>query len=220
MEQLGAVARNQSKGCGTVMRVAPVGIVCAASACGAMWPAFELGVEVSKLTHGHPTGYLAGGFFAQLLAHLLAGLSLGEAVTEASVALSASEAGDELLAAVNGTLRLAHEGDPTPEKIESLGGGWVAEEAVAIALYIALGARDFESALRLAVNHGGDSDSTWRPRWRPSSARCAGRGRDPQKVAGGARSFGRSSSKLARDLARLRTGAFGDEGDRERYPGW
>jgi ADP-ribosylglycohydrolase len=36
----------------------------------------------------------------------------------------------------------------------------VAEEALAIALYCALVAPDFASAVRLAVNHGGDSDST------------------------------------------------------------
>ncbi len=51
-------------------------------------------------------------------------------------------------------------GAPSPEDVESLGEGWVAEEALAIAVFCALVAPDFESALRLAVNHGGDSDST------------------------------------------------------------
>ena len=36
----------------------------------------------------------------------------------------------------------------------------MAEEALAIAIFCALAAPDLESALRLAVNHGGDSDST------------------------------------------------------------
>ncbi len=36
----------------------------------------------------------------------------------------------------------------------------MAEEALAIGLFCALAAPDLESALRLAVNHGGDSDST------------------------------------------------------------
>ena len=44
--------------------------------------------------------------------------------------------------------------------MESLGGGWVAEEALAIGLYCALVARDFAHGVLLAVNHGGDSDST------------------------------------------------------------
>ena len=44
--------------------------------------------------------------------------------------------------------------------MERLGGGWVAEEALAIALYAALATEEFERGVVLAVNHGGDSDST------------------------------------------------------------
>lgn len=55
---------------------------------------------------------------------------------------------------------LAAPRDGSPETAESLGGGWVAEEALAIALYAASAAADFEEGLRIAVTHGGDSDST------------------------------------------------------------
>ena len=42
-----------------------------------------------------------------------------------------------------------------------MGEGWVGEEALAIGLYCALDAgNDFVRGVRLAVNHGGDSDST------------------------------------------------------------
>jgi hypothetical protein len=41
-----------------------------------------------------------------------------------------------------------------------LGGGWVAEEALAIGVYCALKASNFEEGVVLAVNHNGDSDST------------------------------------------------------------
>ena len=45
--------------------------------------------------------------------------------------------------------------------IESIGGGWTGEEALAIALYCAIRHFDnFEEALVAAVNHAGDSDST------------------------------------------------------------
>ncbi len=45
--------------------------------------------------------------------------------------------------------------------MESLGGGWVAEEALAIAVYAALSfPEDLRAALVLAANHSGDSDST------------------------------------------------------------
>jgi ADP-ribosylglycohydrolase len=42
-----------------------------------------------------------------------------------------------------------------------LGEGWVAEETLAIAVYCALKYQnDFDTALRVSVNHNGDSDST------------------------------------------------------------
>ena len=44
--------------------------------------------------------------------------------------------------------------------METLGGGWVAEEALSIALYACLTGEGFEGALRIAVTHSGDSDST------------------------------------------------------------
>ena len=43
----------------------------------------------------------------------------------------------------------------------ALGGGWVGDEALAIALYCAIRHfDDFEQAMIATVNHGGDSDST------------------------------------------------------------
>ena len=55
---------------------------------------------------------------------------------------------------------LARTEPDAPAAVEQLGQGWVAEEALAISLYCALAASSFESALVLAVNHDGDSDST------------------------------------------------------------
>jgi ADP-ribosylglycohydrolase len=144
---------KDSKGCGTVMRIAPVGLALPDTA-------FRTGCELAAITHGHPTGWLAAGYLAQLVAELAAGKDLPYA---ARAALGALEAGNESaetrLAAVS-ALELAEEGGLSPEKVESHGGGWVAEEALAIGLYCALVARDFEHGVLLAVNHGGDSDST------------------------------------------------------------
>lgn len=47
-----------------------------------------------------------------------------------------------------------------PQTVERLGGGWVAEEALAIAVYAARVGRDVEHGLQIAVTHSGDSDST------------------------------------------------------------
>ena len=44
--------------------------------------------------------------------------------------------------------------------VETLGGGWVGEEALAIGIYAALSAKSFVEAIRIATNHSGDSDST------------------------------------------------------------
>jgi ADP-ribosylglycohydrolase len=49
----------------------------------------------------------------------------------------------------------------TYREIEQLGGGWVAEEALAISLLCALQhPNDFEAAVIKAINHSGDCDST------------------------------------------------------------
>jgi ADP-ribosylglycohydrolase len=42
----------------------------------------------------------------------------------------------------------------------SLGGGWVAEEALAIAICASVAAEDFSDGIVMAVNHSGDSDSS------------------------------------------------------------
>lgn len=66
----------------------------------------------------------------------------------------------EVARAVDAARTLAAAGRPTPERLETLGGGWIAEEALAIAICAALVAGDFADGVLLAVNHSGDSDST------------------------------------------------------------
>lgn len=143
---------NDSKGCGTVMRVAPVGL--------AGEEAFQLGCELAATTHGHPTGYLAAGFLAALIDRIIAGADLRAATDTARDMLREYPNHEECLAAVDAAIGLAAHAPPVPESCERLGGGWVAEEALAIALFCALAADDFEEAVALAVNHSGDSDST------------------------------------------------------------
>lgn len=165
-------ARNQSKGCGCVMRMAPVGL-----AFPIDWNPFEMAADFAGLTHGHPTGRLASGALAAVVSELCAGAPLRAAIAAAVAELAEWEAADETLAAIRGATQLAGEAReagqlPSPEQLESrLGGGWVAEEALAVALCCALIAEDarsagmaideaFRAGLLLAVNHSGDSDST------------------------------------------------------------
>ena len=143
---------NASKGCGGVMRVAPAGF--------APGQPFRIGCELAAITHGHPTGWLSAGYLAQLVHDVADGASLDEGAVRALDVLRRHPGHEETAGAVEKALWVSRAPRGTAADIETLGQGWVAEEALAIALFSALAAPDFESALRLAVNHGGDSDST------------------------------------------------------------
>ncbi|MFC5822779.1 ADP-ribosylglycohydrolase family protein [Nonomuraea insulae] len=145
----------ESKGCGTVMRSAPFGLI-------ALVPkeAFELAAACAQITHGHPTGYLAAGAFAAIVANLMTGEALAPAVHAALELLSTYPGHDETSTALRAALSLASTGAHSPEAVESLGGAWVAEEALAIGVYCALVEPSVDRALLLSVNHSGDSDST------------------------------------------------------------
>lgn len=82
------------------------------------------------------------------------------ALDAAQAQLRAREGHGEVVDAVATARAMALRGRPTAEQLESLGGGWVAEEALAIAVCCALSARDFADGVLLGANHGGDSDST------------------------------------------------------------
>jgi ADP-ribosylglycohydrolase len=143
---------NSSKGCGGVMRVAPI------AALPHDW--FEVAVHAAAITHGHPSGYLSAGALAYMLGECVHGTPLVDAVERAVTALARWADHDETLQAIRNAQQLATRGHVTPEDLELLGGGWVGEEALAIGLCCALTAPDVRSGLLLAVNHSGDSDST------------------------------------------------------------
>ena len=153
--QPGLRAENDSKGCGGVMRVAPVGLF--AQSIG---ESFELGCELAALTHGHPTGWLTGGALAVMIACLRRGDSLPGAIDIALDHLSRQADHHETSNALRQTVELAGSDLHPDEAIAQLGQGWIAEEALAVAVYCALVAPDFREGVVMAVNHDGDSDST------------------------------------------------------------
>jgi ADP-ribosylglycohydrolase len=147
---------NFSKGCGGLMRIAPVGLF-----FDDAQTAFDMGCAIAAITHGHPTGYLSAGAFAAMIRLVLEGNSLAASVETAMSLLKRKRLHQECLEALERAASSAFGSEPTAESVELLGAGWVAEEALAIALYCALAAEgDFEKGIVLAVNHGGDSDST------------------------------------------------------------
>lgn len=167
--QMGTVVRpvNTSKGCGGIMRVAPVGLFCAASTTPGKQRksakfAFDLGCHVAAITHGHPLGYLPAGYLASLISSLVSGKDLEEALSDVMLILVDRPEYEKstLAAMISRALRSSMKETPCPETLERLGGGWVADEALVMSLYCALASKgDFAKGVRLAVNHSGDSDS-------------------------------------------------------------
>ena len=144
---------NDSKGCGGIMRIAPVGLF--------FNDPFKIGCEIAAITHGHPTGYLAAGCIASIIYFVSEGITLISAIEETSKILLTYENHKECLDAINKAVEMSKTAKPTPENIEKLGSGFLAEEALAISLYCALSYQDdFRKGVLAAVNHSGDSDTT------------------------------------------------------------
>ncbi len=115
----------------------------------------------AAITHGHPGGYISAGALAELLQKLYYGQSLPDAVDDLIVELEEIENAESTRDALQHAVELEAEGRPCAPTIKELGEGWVGEEALAIAVYSALSfPTDYAQAVRLAVNHDGDSDST------------------------------------------------------------
>ncbi|MBR1830761.1 MAG: ADP-ribosylglycohydrolase family protein [Atopobiaceae bacterium] len=164
---------NNSKGCGGIMRVAPIGL--AASICDDIDP-FVLGAQAAALTHGHPMGWLPAAALAGIVALLCTSKSPEDRDAQETLAMTARgvagiiahtfgdwgearELRDLMLHAVD--LALSPEVRDDLDCIHELGEGWVGDEALLIALYASIAHADnVAESLRCAANHKGDSDST------------------------------------------------------------
>lgn len=153
---------NNSKGCGGVMRVAPIG-------CYAKNPesAFDYGIKAAALTHGHILGHVTAGAFAMLISRILNNEEkLIESVKVVCQHILSEYGSDQdttyLIRLIIKAAQLANRKDISDiDAINQLGEGWVAEEALAISVYCALRHQDnYEDAIKAAVFHRGDSDST------------------------------------------------------------
>ncbi len=159
-------AMNDSKGCGGVMRMAPVGLYFAHSLSRERHPdrllssIFATGNDLAAITHGHPSGCLSAGAIAAVVGLVLVGNSVTDAIHAAKAELRQHPYHKETLAAIEKAQSLAKSRPRERSALRELGKGFVAEEALAMGIYCALGAKDFEDGIILAVNHSGDSDST------------------------------------------------------------
>ncbi|HEY3821856.1 MAG TPA: ADP-ribosylglycohydrolase family protein [Polyangiaceae bacterium] len=150
---------NDSKGCGAVMRSAPIGL-----AARDVQTAFALARDAAVLTHGHPSGYLSAAYFAAVIHGLVRDVPIAEAMATADERVRTEPGAGEVMKAIAGARKLAAR-PPTRQDVERLGGGWVGEEALAIAVLCALTTPDgspqsVATSIWRSVAHGGDSDST------------------------------------------------------------
>lgn len=163
---------NDSKGCGGIMRTAPLG--CAFPRADEK-EIIGYGADAAAITHSHPLGYISAGLLSSVVHRLV----FGKETTVKAAVLGAVEDGravfdreaekqyypyqEEL---VRHAVELAEKGkrydaQGDVDNIRKLGEGWVGEEALAIAVYATVRYEDdFSACIRAAANHSGDSDST------------------------------------------------------------
>lgn len=162
---------NNSKGCGGVMRIAPLSLYAAVQNRMSIDEADLLAAEAAEITHQHPLGYIS----AALMSHVIYRLALDTEPTREGLERYIMEGVatirkqyqtyhndvERMAELAERAIYLLDNGKTDLENIGHLGEGWTGEEALAIALYCTLKHFDsFEDAMIAAVNHGGDSDST------------------------------------------------------------
>jgi ADP-ribosylglycohydrolase len=169
MKELGQPAKNKSKSCSALTRIAPVALLMwKKNGVQALQETFVQAAEVAALTHGHPTGILSAAVFAVLLLGLIDGVRLDDVIVIAKDILKQHPHHEETLAAIQAAeSAVAKDGDHR-DALEKLGPGYSADEALAIAVYCALsGSSQFSFSeyplseqVALAVNNGGASAAT------------------------------------------------------------
>ena len=157
--------RNDSKGCGGIMRIAPFSLF-------RYFPdlkrADREAAQIAAITHGHSLGFMPAAVLSHVINRLVYSggtMTLKQAVTEARDTASEIFAGDkhlkQLCDMIDLSVSLSENDEGDPANIARIGEGWVAEETLGIAIYCSLRhENDFSGGITAAVNHDGDSDST------------------------------------------------------------
>lgn len=158
---------NSSKGCGGVMRVAPIGLYFIDNKRYEPEEVMRIGAEAAALTHGHELGYIPAAAFVHIIECLARDgeQSVLEAVKDSlkwvRVLFPNANHLKEFEMIMERAMELAFSDVNELDAIHAIGEGWVAEETLAIAVYCALKyPTNFAKGVITAVNHKGDSDST------------------------------------------------------------
>jgi ADP-ribosylglycohydrolase len=145
--------KPNSKGCGAVMRVAPIGFLYQ----GNLPKLCQVAGATGRATHHHPVAEISAAAGAYLVKLILDGVP----PAELPLAMGREFRGqaldfDQALSRLEAALLL----DNDEAALEQIGEGWVAEEALTAALYCFVRSPgDFLATIRRGANAPGDSDS-------------------------------------------------------------
>lgn len=169
----GHEVNNDSKGCGGVMRVAPIGIFYGSHPSEEITDQLVANVasDAAYITHHNDMSTYASALTALIIYRCIREQeeigktklrSIVEECLPIAVGISPqSRISLKFEAIIKEALDLAESSKSDFDAIRSLGEGWIAEETIAIALFSTIRyVDDFENCISCAVNHDGDSDST------------------------------------------------------------
>lgn len=146
---------NKSRGSDAVVRAAPIGMFYRGDA----EKAFDVGCKAGRLTHGNLQACQAAGTLAAIISQLADGKEIGTAL---SVGLCTLQKAEDSVALLKKVVKAIDEAvtDRNPVHVmKSIGTGWNADEALALAVYCVLKTHALKDAVIMACNQDGDSDT-------------------------------------------------------------
>lgn len=168
----GCPVENDSKGCGGVMRVAPIGIYAAAHPdVMTSDVAGNLAGAAAEITHKHLLSTFSSMALAMIVAECIKEddmnrekfkeIVIDRVFKSLGQRFRRNNALAELFNLILKALYYGTSKDSEDVALRDIGQGWVAEETLAIAIFSVMRHIDnFEKCVVCSVNHSGDSDST------------------------------------------------------------
>ncbi|MCM1139028.1 MAG: ADP-ribosylglycohydrolase family protein [Muribaculum sp.] len=164
--------KNNSKGCGGVMRVAPIGIFNAAHPHIYKYEdTAHLAGWAAEITHHNIASTFASALMATTVENCIQDEKVDRTIfgwiVDGGLSLmnqyfpGHEDELREFITLMKRAMELGKSEVPERDAIRELGEGWVGDEALAIAVFSVMRYVDnFEDCIVCAVNHDGDSDST------------------------------------------------------------
>ena len=158
---------NTSKGCGAVMRIAPFGLYYGNLESENPQMFWDQAANIGALTHGHHMSHLSCALASSIIGRIIYGnysdlkKLITDLITQMRKEIRDYKHKKNFCDLMDKAVALAENDKSDVENINSLGKGWIAEEALAIAIYCACKYQNEPiKGIIAAVNHDGDSDST------------------------------------------------------------